>query len=226
MCQANGSMCKVCLKNLIENVEASSSIRLPESRTRCDSVDITSLYLKKSDIVETEEPLTPIHMKNAIQRGNLREIIMSGNMRAAIEYITYNFPDTLNDEECMLYIHIQEFIEFIRINDVDSALFLAREKFSKFKHYNVYCRKNFDSEIPLIEIVGLLAYINPHESPLAYLLTKSQLELTADIVNQKILKNEKEGCDLENMLKHTLSTQGLFQESVLMTKTSQITFLV
>ena len=223
-CQTNGRVCKVCLKKVIENVEPSSNIRLPESRYRCDSVDLSSLYMRSCEVV-AEESESPLQIRDAQIRGALRQVILTGNMRKTSEFIVENFPDLLSDEVCMLYLHVQEFIEMIKLGEVIPALEFAREKMARFRNYTVFYRDRVDIEIFVWEVVGLLAYDKPMESPLASLLDQSQLELTADLINKKIMqKCGSEKCKLESILKQAICTQYIYQENVLMAKPSYISF--
>lgn len=225
-CQTYGKICKFCLKKIMENVEASSNIRLPESRGRCDSVDLASLYLKTVDSIEPNEPSVPSHIKDVIIRSDLRKVVLSGNMKQTIEFLANHFPDALNDEMCMLYIHVQEFIQLIKDCNFNGALDYARSKLKKFQAYSICYRSPLESNIFVWEIVGLLAYNNPFDSPLASLLSEEQLENTADLVNSRILiKTCNEGCSLENILKQVLATQYLYQESILMAKPSSISLI-
>ena len=221
-CQTYGRICKDCLKNVMQNVEPSSNIRLPESRNRCDSVDLSSLYLRSCEVV-AEESESPLQVKDAHNRGALRQIILTGDMKKAMEFITERFAELLGDEKCMLYVHVQQFIEIIKIGDVLSALEFAREKLARFRDYTVYYRDRVDIGIFVWEVVGLLAYDRPMESTLAPLLNQSQVELTADLINNIIMqKYGNENSTLEAVLKQAIGTQYIYQENVLMTKPNYI----
>lgn len=222
-CQTYERICKVCLKKIMQNVEPSSNIRLPESRNRCDSVDLASLYLKpqNSFIENTQVQCTIDAVK---KRGMLRDVILTGNMKEAVKFISLNFPELLTDETCMLFINVQEFIEIVKSGDFYAALEFAREKLAEARNFKVFCRNGMDVGIFVWEVVGLIAYTRPQESPLAPLLKLSQLELTADLVNSRILqKSGKAKCSLEEMLKEAIATQYLFQENILMAKSPSIT---
>ena len=225
-CQTFGKICKFCLKKIMENVEASPGIRLPEARGRCDSVDLASLYLKKNEINECENVILS-NPKNDVEiRGLLRQIIFTGNIKEAKEFLRENKPDMLNDELCMLYLAVQEFIELIKINEFYQALDFARDRLGKYKKYQVFVRNPVDTSIFVWEIVGLLAYNNPFDSPLCSLLSSAQLELTADLVNTRIIENSgSKVCILENFLKQALGIQYLYQENIMMVKPSNISII-
>ena len=226
-CQNYGKICKNCLKNVMEHVEASTNIRLPESRNRCDSVDLASFYLKNCEYIHEEEPLTPLKLKDIQMRGALRQAILTGNMTEVRSFLTENFPEMLCDEICMLYIYVQEFIEIIKSNDSYLALDFAREKLAKYKDFIVFYRDVIDCSIFVWEVVGLLAYLNPFDSPLSSLLTKASLELTADLINERLLqKTYNTKGNLENLLKQTIETKSLYQEYILMTQTGKISIAI
>lgn len=226
-CETFGKLCKFCVKRIMENVEPGNNIRLPEARNRCDSVDVSSLYLIPTKEEEPGSPASPAGIKDVKVRGNLRKLITSGNLKEALLYLTENFPEMLNDEQCMLYFNVQEFIELIKLNDPERALFQAKEKLAKCKDFYVYVRDDEDKPIYVWEVVGLLAYVNPSESPLKKLLERSQLELTADLVNTRITHRLREGKNtLETLLKHLLAVQNLYQTSMLMNKVEKVTFKV
>lgn len=226
-CEAQGKICNICVKKIMENVEAGTNVRLPESRNRCDSVDLASLYLKSSDFLENPIPNSPGYAKDLKQRGTLRQIILTGNIKEAIGYLTEYFPEMLNDELCMLYLAMQEFIEIIKAKEIYKALDFGREKLARFKNYTVYYRKNVDVPISVLQAFGIIAYENPHESPLAPFLTWAQLELTADLVNCRIMmKSQGPRSCLEGVLKHLLCTQHLYQENLLMSTPSNISLMI
>ena len=99
----------------------------------------------------------------------------------------------------------------------------AREKLARFRDYTVYYRDRVDIGIFVWEVVGLLAYDRPMESTLAPLLNQSQVELTADLINNIIMqKYGNENSTLEAVLKQAIGTQYIYQENVLMTKPNYI----
>jgi Ran binding protein in the microtubule-organising centre. len=165
--------------------------------------------------------------KNDVEiRGLLRQIIFTGNIKEAKEFLRENKPDMLNDELCMLYLAVQEFIELIKINEFYQALDFARDRLGKYKKYQVFVRNPVDTSIFVWEIVGLLAYNNPFDSPLCSLLSSAQLELTADLVNTRIIENSgSKVCILENFLKQALGIQYLYQENIMMVKPSNISII-
>ena len=226
-CETFGKLCKFCVKRIMENVEPGNSIRLPEARNRCDSVDVSSLYLVPHKEEEPVSPTSPVGVKDVKVRGSLRKLITAGSLKEALTYLTENFPEMLNDELCMLYFNVQEFIELIKLNEPEKALFFAREKLARYKDFFVYTRDGEDKSIYVWEVVGLLAYKDALESPLSKLLGKSQLELTADLVNTRITQRLREGKNsLETLLKHLITVQTLYQNTLLMNKVEKVTLRV
>lgn len=226
-CDLLGKLCCFCVKKIMETIEAGTNVRLPESRNRCDSVDLSSLYLKSSDFLEDPKTKTPRNIKDIKQRGALRQVILKGNMKNVYEFIIINFPDLVNDELCMLYLKIQEFIEMVKNKDVYRALDFAREKLAEYKDFMVYYRDDYDVQIKVLDVFGVIAYVDPYDSPLKFLLGKSQLELTADLVNSRIVqRNHKGKSGLEEVLKHVLCTQFLYQENILINTPAKVSFVI
>lgn len=226
-CDLLGKLCCFCVKKIMQTVEAGTNIRLPESRNRCDSVDLTSLYLKSSDFLGDSKTVTPRCKKNVKQRGVLRQVILKGNMKDVYDFIIINFPDMVNDELCMLYLAIQEFIEMVKNKDIYGALDFAREKLAEYKDFMVYYRDEYDVQIKVLDVFGVIAYVDPYDSPLKFLLGKNQLELTADLINSRIVQRAQIGKNgLEEVLKHILCTQFLYQENVLINTPKKISFVI
>ncbi|OMJ68959.1 hypothetical protein SteCoe_33438 [Stentor coeruleus] len=225
-CDTLGKLCCVCVKKIMETVEVGTNVRLPERYDRCDSVDLTSLYLKKTDFIE-DFVKTPRDVKDVKQRGILRQVILKGNIKDVYDFIIENFPDMVNDELCMLYLAIQEFIEMVKKKNVYGALDFAREKLAEYKDFMVYYRDEYDVQIKVLDVFGVIAYEDPYDSPLKFLLGKNQLELTADLVNLRIVQKNKNGkSSLEEALKHVLCTQFLYQENILINTPAKISFAI
>ena len=146
-CQEAGKICKLCLKSLMENIEPSANIRLPEFKNRCESVDLSCFYLNDCKDDEVDDNCKTLNRKDVQVRGTLRKIVLKGNMKEVVDFLTENLPEMLSDEDCMLYIYIQEFINIIKSNEIYSALDFAREKLAKFKDCSVYYRSTTDSSI-------------------------------------------------------------------------------
>ena len=97
------------------------------------------------------------------------------------------------------------------------------ESQSKLCDKHVFCRDLEDNQIKVSQILGLLAYEQPEKSPLAKLLQQSQLELTADLVNARITQRLRDAKNsLEDLLKHLLAVESIYQSQVLMNKVEKI----
>jgi hypothetical protein len=221
-CENFGKLCKFCVKKVMENVEPANAIRLPESRNRCDSVEVSSIYLKPLE-QHPADLHSPGYVNDVKARSLLRKMIVRGELNQALVFLTENFPEMLTDELCMLYFHVQEFIELIKAKQPLQALYQAREKLAKFVGFNVFYRNSEDVQIPVRQVVGLIAYLDPWTSPLKGLLQQAQMELTADLINSRITQKLREGKNsLEDMAKHLLALQSLYQDSVLMNKVERV----
>lgn len=140
--------------------------------------------------LETEETLKSVYLSTLTIRSQIRECIMRGDIEYAINYILEHYPKVLQTpKEADLALKIQQFMEIIKTQDVYSAFEYARNNLSCYRNSLIMVRKEVDIAVNISEILGLLCYKDPFTSPLAYLLGKEQLEITADIVNEEIISN-------------------------------------
>jgi len=114
-----------------------------------------------------------LDVKNQIQNGNIAKVIT-----LLAETHPYFFVRYKNSR---IYLQYQLMIEHIKANDLDGALQLS-QNFSQF-----YDEVGVNDP-GLYEVMGLLAYENPRQSPLAYLLDNNQRALVADRVNAELLE--------------------------------------
>ncbi len=232
MCEEKGKLCEDCLHSIFVQVEPTNPIKLPWSRSnsrhnsvdnlgrdRYDSVDLSYFYLKNDDMqVETEQKVDHEYLKEIQDRSMLRNIILSGNIPQATQIIHEKYPQLLINTRCMLTLRIQQFIEIIRAGDPYVALDYARENLAQYRDETVTVRKDADISVPVIEVIGLLCYTSPNSSCLSYLLTSSQRELCADILNEAIYESqtEKHKCLLEMLLKQLVVTHKVYGEQQLL----------
>ena len=207
--ESSSKVCENCLKMIVATVEPSSPLKLPVSSQgrkdsehqfalrmeRCDSADLSSFYLKPIEVDMTEN--TEIHLEkpqanpvyeSVQKRGKLRELIRNGEISTAEMMLNESFPEVKTQHpDCFLALHIQQFIELIGMNQSCDALLYARKHMSSERKSLVRVRKQTDEWVPITVVFGLLCYVQPHVSPLGFLLTQSQRDLTADVVNAVVL---------------------------------------
>ncbi|CAA7057830.1 unnamed protein product [Microthlaspi erraticum] len=146
---------------------------------------------------ETSVPRNALEEKDASfslqDRKHLRELIMKGEIVAAIAKLQDCYPELLQNDksEVCFLLHCQKFIELVRIGELEEAVKYGRVELAKFIGLNV-----------LTDIVqdcfALLAYKNPEESSVAYLLGETQKEVVADAVNAMVLSTN------ENIIEYEL----------------------
>uniref|UniRef100_A0A1J3E0L1 Glucose-induced degradation protein 8-like protein n=1 Tax=Noccaea caerulescens TaxID=107243 RepID=A0A1J3E0L1_NOCCA len=139
---------------------------------------------------ETSVPRNAIEEQDvsfALQdRKNLRELIMKGEIDAAIAKLRDSYPQLLQNDksELCFLLHCQKFIELVRIGEIEEARKYGRVELAKFTGVNV-----------LTDIVqdcfALVAYTNPEESVVAYFLGETQKEVVADAVNAMVLSTNE-----------------------------------
>ncbi|KAM7266709.1 hypothetical protein ACFE04_004606 [Oxalis oulophora] len=126
------------------------------------------------------------------QRKTLRQLIRKGDIDATFRQLRDWYPQIVQDDKsttcstqdnesttCFL-LHCQQFIELVRVGALKEAVDYGRRELAKYfgsPHYNDLVQ----------DCVALLAYEQPKESSVGYLLQDSQREIVADTVNAMIL---------------------------------------
>ncbi|KAG6643661.1 ran-binding protein M homolog isoform X1 [Carya illinoinensis] len=116
------------------------------------------------------------------RRKTLRKLIKSGEIDSAFGKLHDWYPQIVQDDKsatCFL-LHCQKFIELVRVGALEEAVKYGRIKLAKF-----FGLAGFDDLVQ--DCVALLAYEQPQESSVGYLLEESQREVVADTVNAMIL---------------------------------------
>ncbi|CAG9334621.1 unnamed protein product [Blepharisma stoltei] len=244
-CEKAQKICEECLRQIMQNVEPVSPIKVPLtspfgsrqnsmsdtfSFDRCNSIDLSSLYMKNNETVieEPEIPEPPLeNLEETKIRSEIRQLIMQGLIREARDLIVMNYPALESNEECIISLHVQEFIEIIKKGEPYTALDYAKRYLASFREKTVFCRKDVDLSVFVWEIIGLLCYNKPEESVLGYLLMPSQREVTADVVNRNIVNlSELAVCKLDVVMKQMLALQALYMEKQLRASDSQFNLLI
>ncbi|XP_002521831.2 ran-binding protein M homolog [Ricinus communis] len=133
------------------------------------------------------------------QRRTLRQLIRNGDIDAAISKLRDWYPQIVQDERsamCFL-LHCQKFIELVRVGALEEAVKYGRSELAKFFELS-----GFDDMVQ--DCVALLAYEQPQESSVGYLLEEAQREIVADTVNAMILSTNPNLKDLQGCLRSYL----------------------
>ncbi|GAV87328.1 SPRY domain-containing protein/CLTH domain-containing protein [Cephalotus follicularis] len=129
------------------------------------------------------------------QRKTLRQLIRKGDIDAAIGKLHDWYPLIVQDDKsttCFL-LHCQKFIELVRVGALEEAVKYGRIELAKF--FGLIGFEDF-----VQDCVALLAYEQPQESSVGYLLEESQREIVADTVNATILSSNPNAKDLHGCL--------------------------
>ncbi|XP_039124588.1 LOW QUALITY PROTEIN: ran-binding protein M homolog [Dioscorea cayenensis subsp. rotundata] len=129
----------------------------------------------------------------------LRQFIKNGEIDSAFQKLREWYPQVLKDDMsaiCFL-LHSQRFIEYIRANNLECAVAYARAELAKF-----FANESFSHLLQ--EIVALLAYGDPSDSCVGYLLDADQREFVADAVNAVVLSTNPEIEDAKSVLQSRL----------------------
>ncbi|CAL1363622.1 unnamed protein product [Linum trigynum] len=133
------------------------------------------------------------------QRRELRQLIRNGEIDAAINKIRQWFPQILEDDKsatCFL-LHCQKFIELVRVGELEEAVNYGRMELAKFFELPGY------NDL-VQDCVALLAYEEPLQSAVGYLLEGTQRETVADTVNAMVLLTNPNVKDLQGCLQSYL----------------------
>lgn len=245
-CEKALKICEECLRVIMQNVEPVSPLKVPLSSPygsrqssfcepynldRCDSVDLSSLYLKNQDLILDEIPelneIPDDSLEETKSRSSIRNLIMQGKIQEAKQVILLKYPGLENNEELLLALHTQEFIEIVNRGEVYSALEYAKQYLASYREKTVSCRSGNDMSIYVWEVIGLLCYTKPNESVLSHLLTLEKREATADVINRIIIAmNDNSNCKLEFVMKQMLAVQSLYMENQLRTSDSHYNLLI
>eukprot|EP00249_Psilotum_nudum_P007140 c20336_g1_i1 orf=333-1706(+) len=116
------------------------------------------------------------------QRKILRQLARIGDVDGIFSKLREWYPQLLQDGVSKLHflLHCQKFIELVKAGSLEVAVTYARAELASF--LGVFPYQNL-----LMDCVALLAYENPAESPVGYLLKLGQREAIADAVNSVIL---------------------------------------
>ena len=96
---------------------------------------------------------------------------------------------------------MQQFIELLRQEKIAEAVEHARNSLSPFQG------QSQEHDQHLQDVLALLAYKDPYTSPMGYLMTTSQRETVADVINTAMLETKSKAV-LEKILTQLCRVQA------------------
>ncbi|BDA46674.1 Ran-binding protein 10 [Coccomyxa sp. Obi] len=131
-------------------------------------------------------------METLWQRQAIRQHMMAGDVESANTLLMQHFPELVvskggarPDLDVYFYVNCMQFIELIREDRIEEAVIFAQASLSPMRGLLTHRNRAYDAM--LHDVVALLAYENPMDSPLAGLMHLAQREAAADVVNSAIL---------------------------------------
>jgi len=144
-------------------------------------------------------------------RKKLRKLILNGEIESALTMVSQLYPTLLQKFPSTVFaLQCQLFIEWIKRTKFEEAIQCAQASLSTFRG-----KLSEQEDKTLQDVLGLLAYENPEQSPLGHLLHIQHREAVADEVNQAILAVEQVNmsqCTLEALLRQLVVTHNVLRE--------------
>lgn len=131
-------------------------------------------------------------VKTLAIRKKLRQFIISGSILEAIEHCEQIFPSllTMSDPkniDVLFLLRTQQFIELVKQSAPTALQFAQEGRILLTLEFGLFVTSNVKYSQQLQDIIALIAYPNPHQSPISHLLTQSRRETVSDAVNNHIL---------------------------------------
>jgi len=141
-------------------------------------------------------------------RKQIRDPILSGDIKAAECVINQNYPELLDDNHLLhFYLQIQHLIELIRESRVEEAVAFAQE--------DIVEKGDYPECLPDLEkAMGLLAFSDPNASPFADLLQPGFRLKVWSRVNEAILNCEQQNSQtkISSSLKYLMWSEKQLQD--------------
>ncbi|EIE19632.1 SPRY-domain-containing protein [Coccomyxa subellipsoidea C-169] len=125
-------------------------------------------------------------------RQAIRQRMMAGDVEGVNALLMEHFPELVvskggkrPDLDVYFYVNCMQFIELIRQGKIEEAVIFAQASLSPMRGLLTHRNRAYDAM--LHDVVALLAYEDPLDSPLAGLMHLAQREAAADVVNAAIL---------------------------------------
>lgn len=118
-------------------------------------------------------------------RREVRRYILHGSIDSVLQILQANFSGLLDPDnphqEVRFCLYCQKYLELVRSGSVSEAVEYAQQALMPFRSLSQECQKE------LINVMAVVAYPHPHQSPLKHYLTPARREMVADVVNAAIL---------------------------------------
>jgi len=141
-------------------------------------------------------------------REQIRDFILSGNIKEAEKVINSAYPELLDDDHLLhFYLQIQHLIELIRRKQIEQAVVFAQE--------DIVEKGDYPECLPDLErVMGLLAYPEPEKSPFSDLLKQNFRLKVWSRVNEAIrsIAREPTTSRLDKLMRYVLWSQQVLQE--------------
>jgi hypothetical protein len=189
-----------CYSSTAESFGAALRIQPNQDVEMSDSsVGMGGLVGTSPELLYFESLRKPLN--TLIKRQHLMSLVLAGSVSEAKKEFISEFPHILDNSKQVLdvlfLLSCQEFIELVSKNS-DHALEYAKVELSKFSH--------LEYKTEMEELVSLLAYTNPQNSPVAHYLAIGRRELVARNLNRLILSYDgwPELAPLENNIRQLI----------------------
>ena len=126
-------------------------------------------------------------------RKKVRNMLFEGNVEGVRELLISKQPELsgaaspLNFQplwrNAFYHLSVQQFIELMREDKYMEAVELSQSSLSLFY------KESDEQDKHLKDVLALLAYKDPHQSPVGHLMTTSQRENVADVINTAMLEH-------------------------------------
>lgn len=133
-------------------------------------------------------------------RSQIRTLITNGETRSALALLQQQHSLKNEIDPQILYLmHAQVFIELVSKGQVVEAAEYGRANLSVYMERegqmfaSVLAGPQTKSWLSISDVVGLLAYHDPHQSPLGHLLNKSHIQKLATSINELLVQQQQQG---------------------------------
>lgn len=144
-------------------------------------------------------------------RMRIRRALMEGNIDEAISAVNEFDAEVLDgNQELLFKLRLQKLIEYIRLGEVHEALAFSQEVLAPAAISNPVLLRSLE------EVMSLLAFEYPEQSPMGYLVHKSHLQTVASELNSAILacSGQVQDSKITHLMKMLNWSQRRFRESI------------
>ena len=148
-------------------------------------------------------------LESITDRMAIRNAVQEGNVSGAISRVNGLSPELLDTEPALHFrVRKQEFIELVRKGDVEAALTFAEEQLAPAGE------EDGDLLEEMENVMALLAFPEPEQSPLKHLLDPAHRQKTASELNAAILamQGQEKESKLPILLKLLVWAQAKLEE--------------